>query len=302
MIAVLSVFLILTCSSAQDMQFQLPPLGDDTLCFEYRFRVGDTLTYKAEAFDSVISTGNPALVKKRMEVIRLVCHHVDEHGNMVLEQNLMDAGSTEFSSDGQAAVRTTHPWIGRPVMYAIDSEGKRHWWANADTIHAAVSTGGPFQPPLVAPMRGRCGRQNQSWWVQDTTILIENAFPEPILVNGILARVQDYVDSLNTRFRQLQLTQSGLGNFETGTASIPSPTRIVSNSYVRLTFVDDDDILYNNFSTTEVRMEYDREGRNPVTVTHKMIINYMLQEVRNGSLGVIFRRDGSSIYRLPDQR
>jgi hypothetical protein len=161
-------------------------LGTDSTCFAYRFRAGDTLLYRIEAQDSIVLQNRPPLVRHRYETLRLVCDSVDSAaGRFWLRLTPVEFLARE-RQDTLEALRPHSPCLQRTVVLCMDSLGGRHSvQAPAEPL---VCPGGAFQLPLMAPLEPECKRIYESWLVQDTVELVENASPAPVLVRTVLAR------------------------------------------------------------------------------------------------------------------
>lgn len=271
----------LTAQIVPQRGFRTAPLGKDTLCFRYRFVAGDSLLYKAEARDSITFGKDELIVKEREEWIGVICDSVDAQGRFHLRQQVLS--STERSMvrpSGDTAWRESSHWRGRTAYLVIDSLGMRHrTWVDDDT-RAALTLGGAFQPLLLVVLGRSCGRQNESWTVDDTTLYVENGVPEPAVIRKALVRVLDKADTLGMRFHQLQYTQTGIGrmvmpaNASTGGLMLDA----ITNAFGKLSLDMERLIPFHLFATSENKITI-ASGGSTKEGKHLTSMNYHLVRV-----------------------
>lgn len=259
-------------------EFKTLPLGKDTLCYSYRFVANDTVDYMIEAADSIVFPGDPVILRLRSERVRYVCDSVTADGVYHLRTWL--ATYRERSRTGtDSAERTTHPWLDNVVHLGIDSLGHRIYGYSADASSAVIAPGGAFQPLLLPPLDTSCGRQNQSWLYEDTVALVENGVPYPVMHVGYLWRVMDTADTLGFRFRQIQYTQTGIGQLVMNSKATSFTLSCQSAGYGKLTFEPLVGLPYAVFATAENKVTLlFTDGREKKGV-HKSMMQAMMTVV-----------------------
>lgn len=259
--------------------FDLPPLGNDTLCFRYHFEPGDTLIYSVEAADSISFPNDPVLLKVRREVVSIICDSVSDnryHLRITL-RNSVEKQTTGLDS----TERTTSPWIGRDAFLTIDSLGHRLTVRVDDDRQAALTPGGAFQPLLLPTIGEACGVQNQSWMVEDTTLLVENGVPEPVFAVATLWRVIDKVDTLDRSFHQIQYTQTALGRVQIASARVNIDMQAVVAAFGKLTLDTELHVPFHLFATSEDRLEITTPNGDVKEGKHQLSMHARLREIRS---------------------
>jgi hypothetical protein len=248
-------------------------LGTDSTCFAYRFRAGDTLLYRIEAQDSIVLQNRPPLVRHRYETLRLVCDSVDSAaGRFWLRLTPVEFLARE-RQDTLEALRPHSPCLQRTVVLCMDSLGGRHSvQAPAEPL---VCPGGAFQLPLMTPLEPECKRIYESWLVQDTVELVENASPAPVLVRTVLARAFPEQDTLGYRCRVLQFVATGSAFYSDG-ARLSS--QAIVNSFARL-HIAEEGFPVAGFITHELKLQL-WLGGEPLPGVHYCNVFYRLAERR----------------------
>lgn len=264
----LSTLLVLLLVSTAQSQITIgqgynpPKLGKDTLCFRYLFVPGDSLVYFTEAIDSVVFPGDPQIVKRRREVMAVICDSTEADSLFYLRIRFLAADERQASSTGDTTYRETFPWVQRWTSIVMDAHGRRRKVMADNDRLAAVTPGGVFRS-LLFPTFGaqRCGRQNESWLSMDTTLYAENSVPEPAVAHTSLFRVLDYADTIGKRFAQIQYTQTSLGRVDMrplGTKMIVDGT---INAYGKCSFDTTTWVPFHHASTSEQKLTIRREGQ-----------------------------------------
>lgn len=230
--------------------FKTLPLGPDTICFRYDLVRGDTLIYSIDAHDSIAFIGQPPLMKLRTELVSVICDSVTPdhryHVRVSLRRSIEKHSTGTDSSQKQGG-----PWVGRTAYLVIDSLGNRYVTRPDDTTKAALTPGGAFTPLLLPTLGESCGRQNQSWMVQDTTLLVENGVPEPAFAHTTLWRVLDVADTLGRKFKQIQYTQTALASLTMTSDKVNMKTEAVIASFGKLSMDAVLNIPYHLFATSQ---------------------------------------------------
>lgn len=230
--------------------FKTLPLGPDTICFRYDLVRGDTLVYSIDAHDSITFVGQPALMKLRTELVSIICDSVTPdhryHLRITLRRSI-----EKHSIGSDSSTKQGGPWVGRTAYVVIDSLGNRYATRPDDSTKAALAPGGAFAPLLLPTLGESCGRQNQSWMVQDTTLLVENGVPEPAFAHTTLWRVLDVADTLGRSFKQIQYTQTALASLTMTSDKINMKTEAVIASFGKLSMDAKLNIPYHLYATSQ---------------------------------------------------
>ena len=268
-----------TCSAQVMVQpnFKTLPLGSDTLCFTYRFVPNDTIDYFVEAADSIIFPGDPLVLRIRSEQIRFVCDSVTANGVYHL-RTWMTSYHERSTAGSDSSERTAHPWVGREVHLGIDSLGHRYY-GYSNVLNGVIAPGGAFQPLLLPPLDTSCGRQNQSWFYEDTLALVENGVPYPVMHVGYLWRVMDKADTLGTTFRQIQYTLSGVGSLEMNSKQTSFTLLCQSAGFGKLTFDPGLELPYAVFATAENKISLQYSNGIKKNGVHKSLMQAMIKVV-----------------------
>lgn len=213
-------------------------------CIKYKYRQGDSLVYRLTSTDSIVFEERPALIRKRIEYISLICDYVDDKGLMFLRQILDSYTATEYTKDSKGDKRTTHPWIGKTAYIIIDSTGKRHLSKQADTLTAVLAPGGAFQPLFLLPLLGdskKCNTSTSEWDWLSTSLdtLSENGFPYPLVRHTYSFAVRDVFDTLGTTCRKIGYAETGQGSVKTITNDVALYMRSVIQGTGFLFFPND---------------------------------------------------------------
>jgi hypothetical protein len=268
--------------------FTTPPLGEDTLCFRYRFLQGDTLVYVVESADSISFPGQPTLLKVRREVLTIACDSVTPDEHYYLSMVMHESMQRQTTGTDSAEVKDG-PWIRRSVTVLMDSVGRRlDLWVD-DPSQAAVSPGGAFQPIPLPTLGESCGVQNQSWLVTDTTSLVENAIPPPAFEHSTLWRVLDAVDTLGSTFHQIQYTQTALGRFVVRSASVDMDLRVTIAAFGKLSLDKARMVPYHLFATSEDKVDISTSGGRSQKGKHHVSTHYQLVAVASSDPDRRFR-------------
>lgn len=283
LLAVLWTALLLSAPATAQIQlqpgYQPAPLGKDTLCFLYRFETGDTLIYDIDARDSIWVQGEGRVLKLRRSRVMIVCDSAF-HGTYWLRQ-IMTSSVERQSTVDTASERATHPWVDRVLTFVMDSLGKRSFAAVTQPDVVAMHPGGPFSPMLLPPLGESCGRQNQSWIVEDTLELTENGVPPPVIANTTLWRVLDKVDTLGRRFRQIQYSTTARGSHKVSGDGMAMTTTAIINSYGKLSFDDLLNLPYHVFATAENKLNIALKSGIERDAMQKTSVDAQLLEMRS---------------------
>lgn len=277
---------LVAATMVSNAQFNIVPggkplvLGKDTLCFRYDLRGGDTLIYAVNAMDSVDVESGQRFAKFRNEIMHVVCDSVSSNGLMHINLRLVSA--TERHVNGKdTSVRTSHPWIGRRQYIGIDALGHRAYARSDNDTAATVAPGGVFQPMLLPIIDTACGRQQQSWLSQDTILLVENAVPQPILLQQNFWRVLDHFDTLGRKTQRIQYTQTGNGAVEIKSRGNSFQTQSLLAGYGLVTFDREWNVIIHQFATVENKFTMTIPGGVQVKGVHQTTEMITLSELRS---------------------
>jgi hypothetical protein len=293
------VVMLLCAAPAIQAQFNVMPggtprpLGKDTICFRYDLRAGDTLVYRIEAHDSVNVENGQRFYKERTETVRIVCDSVTRNGIMFLSTTLLTAKEINVMG-ADTSVRTTHPWVGRRHVVAIDAVGHRIMAQSDNDSVAGTAPGGTMQPLLLPVLDTSCGVQNQAWLAQDTLILVENAVPNPVLSQQVYWRVLDKGDTLGRTVNRIQYTQTAVGSVVLLTKDLSIDASTVLAGYGRLTFDRKLNVILHQFATVENK--FTMQLPNDIRVRGKHLIS------ENVTLVSLSARDRRRSWRLPKSK
>jgi hypothetical protein len=121
----------------------------------------------------------------------------------------------------------------------------------------------------------QCKRIYESWLVQDTVELVENASPAPVLVRTVLARAFPEQDTLGYRCRVLQFVATGSAFYSDG-ARLSS--QAIVNSFARL-HIAEEGFPVAGFITHELKLQL-WLGGEPLPGVHYCNVFYRLAERR----------------------
>ncbi len=283
-VVISALFLVLgsPCAVSQiqiQPQFSPPPLGSDTLCFRYQFYPADTLVYRIEAADSIAIVGSPTILRIRNEIVQIICDSVQDQSLYFLRIKWIRASERSITYADTSA-RSSHPWTQKTIYLAIDSLGHRRMAWNSDPSSAMIAPGGAFQPMLLPPLDTSCGRQNQSWLYQDTSVLAENGSPYPVAAYSWLWRVLDSVDTLGKTYNQIQYTLTGLGTVGLTATQTSLHMRAAISGYGKLSMESATHVLYHLFATVQAKVEITLANGSVREGNHHTTMNMHLVELR----------------------
>jgi len=271
-----------------DKQFKTLPLGKDTLCFRYSFNVGDTLAYVVESMDTVDMPPQQLLTKTRTELVLVFCDSV--HGNNFyrLRYRLQTAKEMQ-RTDKDSTQRNGSPWVGREVIVDIDTLGNRILTGVDDPQKVSVAPGGAFQPLLLPTLGQSCGRQNESWIVEDTARLVENGSPGATFDHKTLWRVVDNADTLGRRFAQLQYTQTALGWLRVQSKDMNLQLDAKIAAFGKMSFDSQWKVPYHVFASSENRISVLSADGRVSSGKHRVTLHAQLVELRSSDPTRVFR-------------
>ena len=184
----------------------------DSIHFKYKFNPGDTLVYNVVSYDSIVINFDAPLMKKRYEIIEVICDSVSKKGTFYLRHKLIDFQGFESKNEEKNTERSFTPWLNRSIQLEIDSVGRRYSYKVLDTVGAGMSPGGAYQPYLFFPFDETSKVIGESWIVQSLDDLPENGIPIALLRYSSLFRAFPQIDTLGELCNRLEYIKTGQGN------------------------------------------------------------------------------------------
>jgi hypothetical protein len=160
----------------------------DTVKLRYNLKQGETVTYRAISYDSIIiyDARWRTLARERVEMITFTCDSVLRDG-YIITATTQQYAATEKLDTMPPVTRTDHPWVERPVTFLMDPAGRRVDLVAGDTV-VANAPGGPFSPLLFPHLGTGLMYVGQSATFTNEQWLAENSFP-PVRWSGTTFRV-----------------------------------------------------------------------------------------------------------------
>ncbi len=179
----------------------------DSLHIRYRFKQGDTLSYRLYAFDSitVFDVVTKRLTRERTEVISFRCDSVLPNG-YIMTTTMREYGANETLDTLPTVRRLTNDWVGRSVTYLMSPTGFRMDMLRYKEDPGTVP-GGPFEPLILPAFSGTPDSISVvgSSIFQKDMWLFDNAFP-PVKWSGTsLRRYMGMKDTLGRRSLDVQM-------------------------------------------------------------------------------------------------
>lgn len=252
---------------------------NDTLCFKYDLREGDTLTYHVASYDSIIIDFEEPLLRTRYE--RIVYTVDSVKNDMYFMTYYLDKFiGKESQGELKNVNRESSPWENVKVFLQVDSLGNRYKQRIINPDSYAITPGGAFQPYLFFPIKESCKRVNESWLVKSADTLAENAFPYPIMDGTSMMRVVGNLDTLghySKRFRYVKSAQAFYYLIKPG-----DTTEVFAriNSGGRITFSKKLNIPIHYFATIEQRLTFTYSNGKEIPGWHFTSTNFTLESFR----------------------
>lgn len=171
----------------------------DTVRIRYNFKQGQTVTYRAVSYDSIIiyDTKWRTLARERVEIVTYTCDSVLRDG-YVMTVTTQQYAATEKLDTMPPVTRTDHPWLERPVTFLMDPAGRRVDLVAGDTV-IANAPGGPFAPALLPHFGSGVMYVGQTATFTNEQWLTDNSYP-PVRWSGPTFRAIDgRVDTLGRK-------------------------------------------------------------------------------------------------------
>jgi hypothetical protein len=257
-------------------------LTKDTVCYKLMFSPGDTLIYQVVSYDSIIvDYGNP-LLKSRTEKIQIVCDSLGYDGSFYISETLIEHKSKEAEKyfDDNSVERNDHPWVGKTVYLRLDSLGNRLReipYQNPDVLQ---SPGGSFQPYLFFSFKEPCKAVGESWLVDGTDELVENANPPSILRYSALFRARQDNDTLGYHCRAFEYVKTGQGAMEAPFNNKLVKVSNVINSFGIVHISKELKKPVHYYVTIEQKLKFHLENDEEMPIQHFVTSNFTLKEIR----------------------
>ena len=264
-------------SQKQTPSYEGEVILSDTVNFSYKLYPGDTLFYRIASWDSIIVNFNEALLKQRLELVRITCDSVTKSGKMYLSHTLLDLRSKEAGMNDETGIRTNSPWIGRTSHIVIDSTGKRleEWYR--DSTGLAITPGGTYMPYLLFNLGATQKSMNESWLQGSTDTLVENSFPPAIFKQTTLFRVFEDIDTLGYECSQLMYVRTAQGKFYAESGKDTISTTCVINASGKFRISELYHFPVHQYVTQEQKIEIYRSDGNKVPVWHYIHTDFVLE-------------------------
>lgn len=248
----------------------------DTVCLSYHFNKGDTLIYFVEARDSIIIDYDSPLLRSRMEHILIACDSVGSNGRFYITQIMINFLAKESMHETKNVERKESPWLGRKVQYEIDSLGMRYSVKLDDSLNAAMSPGGAFNPPLLPILGGKYKHIGESWIVNSEFDLPENGIPVPLVRMSYLIRSREPYDTLNSRCNKIEYISTGQGSFTMNSNKENITVTSILNGHGNASIDTLHNLLVHHYSTVEQKLSIVTNDNVTKPGLHFTSINYTL--------------------------
>ncbi len=159
-----------------------PPRVQDSICFRYQLRPGDSLVYYVIGSDSILTHETPPLQQRWFLRLIVVCDSVDQQGYFHFRQ-WIDSVYKQRWYEGRSrslVIDTSSPWEQVVVHFEMNDQGWITAYRYNDTSRRMTSPGGMFFPRLWRAGAHGCWRSHQSWTTERLIEHVpENAYPPP---------------------------------------------------------------------------------------------------------------------------
>ena len=280
-------------------QDSLAPKKPDTVCFKYKFNIGDKLIFLAMSHDSItINYGKP-LLRSRQEVIEITCDSIGKTGNFFLKQKLVAYKAFESSGSEKNVERTTSTWLNREIMYEVDSVGNRYSFRFDDSLKAGMCPGGAFNPYLLFPFKVDCKAIDESWNVSSMDILPENGNPLPLLRQSSLFRARKPIDTLGYFCKRIEYIKTAQGSYELPVDKKKITVNSIVNGYGTLDISDSLLIPVHMYSTSEEKLYLIFDDDNQQNGWHFINTDWVLKDYQKGNGAKLKQKPANNKKHLP---
>lgn len=258
-------------------------LANKRFCFNYDFRIGDTLVYHAYSRDSMVYDEFPTLSKERNETWRYIILKKLPNNHTLISIEMIGYAAQESQGSIRNQMRMNSVWTGRKVFVEIDSTGKRYDIAAIDSITPAVSPGGAFQPILFTHIGKACVKGKNTWDVGGEENLIENGIPVPLVNYASLARFTGYIDTLGVKCHGIQFTTTGQGIAEISFGEGKDKTATVSsviNQFTKMELSEVYRIPVHSMATSEIKFTLTYPNGKKTKGVQHILTHYTLRNYR----------------------
>ncbi|MCX6155623.1 MAG: hypothetical protein NT007_15830 [Candidatus Kapabacteria bacterium] len=251
----------------------------EIFCLNYHFDVGDTLIYSLASTDSILSMSEPALLKRRFEVIYLICDSINTKGHFFLSQSLNSFRSKESFGNQETEEITNNPWVGRKASFEIDSSGKR-FLLHSSQGDAAMCPGGAFQPQLINNLGNSCNTYNTSWISEANDGLVENGLPVPVMQHSYLYRIKETAESYGYKCQKLEFIRSGQGAVSLFDGTDTTKVNVVASGSGVLALSQEFHIPISLLSIVELKISFILPDKSEKHLKHFNNSQYLLEEIK----------------------
>ena len=201
--------LILFCLALFSVQAQEKP-EQNAYPLRYDFSEGESVTYRVLSFDSLViwDIDPRVVIRERVERITYRCDTILPEGygmTMILE----DVVVRERVDTLPWAMKTEHPWVGRPIRFLMNEDGKRI--RLRDTMNSPGSMpGAPFQALVIPHLGGADTVSPGAGSVFDRSMwLLDNVYPPVQWNGGGLRKILGVGDTLEHHTIAVELSATG---------------------------------------------------------------------------------------------
>lgn len=155
----------------------------DSICFGYRFRPGDSLVYEVRGQDSIVIAGEKPIRQWWKTEMTIVCDSITASGHYAIRQWYSNSYRERwYHEDPESVVRDHHsPVDSLFFAFRVSQDGWVVEFTYSDTTTPWVAFGSIFQPRFWRSGLDGCWMSNRSWTAQRLReYLPENSYPPSV--------------------------------------------------------------------------------------------------------------------------
>jgi hypothetical protein len=252
--------------------------SQDTVCIKYNFLPGDSIYYRVEAYDSIVTNYDEPLLRHRFERHLIVCDSINSMGRYHLQHTMVNYIARESKGEIQNIERLDAPWVGTTVYYEIDESGRRFSYSVGDSTVASVAPGGAFTPYLFFDLASYCNVTGRNWVDSKTIEIPENGVPFPLYKHTTLFRMQELIDTLDEKCARVEFTRTGNGSYK-----VPMSEKMVrvtnkTNGFGLLDISLEKQIPIHFYMTNEQKLSIKKANGDSVPGKHHTTAYFTLEE------------------------
>lgn len=261
---------------------------DHIECVSYPMKKGDIAYFRTINSDSIVSPGEPPLLRQRIELYTLKCDSTK--GNRIFyTQEMVEYVSMESKGYTMDVKREEHPWSQAKVHVEIDTMGFRYAASVADTSLKVMSPGGAFQPPILPVLDYGCRFIGEKWGTESEHIVPENGNPAPYWDEHLFYVMFPPKDTLGAITKNLEINRTGLCRM-----AVPVGDGLVmdvvnsKNSYGMLYFQNGVPVPVLQEITSENKMKIYGADEKPMENQHYYDTKIILEKYVNADNKVVY--------------